>query len=276
MPPTQKDTVELDLGRGVKLKMVRIPAKGKTFWMGSPKEEPDRASDEEQHEVEFSRDFYLGVTEVIEAQYRAVMDSNPSYFCKDGEGKEEVGDLNTYDFPVENVTWKQAKEFCLKLTEKLRDGQEYRLPTEAEWEYSCRGGRSSKESFPFYLKSGPSTFLSGRQINFLYRKYPYGEGKKGTYLECTAPCGSFGGSVNEFGLYDMHGNVWEWCWDWYGKYPTERVTDPTGPVEGSERVFRGGCWGDSGMYCRAAFRFRFTPSLRGNGLGFRLARVPVR
>ena len=117
-PPPAKDTVELDLGRGVKLKMVRIPAKGKTFWMGSPKDEQYHGDDEEQHEVEFSHDFYLGVTEVTQAQYRAVMNSNPSWFCKDGGGKEKVADLNTDDFPVENMTWKQAKEFCEKHTEK--------------------------------------------------------------------------------------------------------------------------------------------------------------
>src|SRR5262249_25013635 len=150
-------------GGGVKLKMARIPAKGKTFWMGSPKGEKDRNlfedkfDAEEQHEVEFSRDYWLGVTEVTQAQYRAVMETNPSYFCKDGKGADKVAGLNTDDFPVENVSHDEAREFCRKVTEKLRDGHEYRLLTEAEWEYACRGGASSKDSSPFYLKSGPTS-----------------------------------------------------------------------------------------------------------------------
>ena len=113
--------------------------------------------------------------------------------------------------------------------------------------------RPSKDSFPFYLKSGPTSSLSGGQINF-NGTIPYGNGGKGQYLERTARCGSFPDSVNAFGLYDMHGNVWEWCEDWYGKYPTERVTDPAGPPEGSDRVFRGGGWNYGGQHCRAANR----------------------
>jgi formylglycine-generating enzyme len=273
--PTAKDTVELYLGGGVTLKMVRIPAKGKTFWMGSPKNEKEQEDDEVQHEVEFSHDYYLGVTEVTQAQYRAVMGSNPSWFSKEGKGKEEVAGMDTDDFPVESITWDEAKAFCKKVGEKLGDGQEYRLPTEAEWEYACRGGRSSKESFPFYLKNGPTSSLSGGQINF-DGNCPYGDGKKGKYLERTAAVGSFSDSVNAFGLYDMHGNVWEWCSDWYGKYPTELVTDPTGPPEASDRVFRGGCWCQDASRCRAANRNRNAPSTRLQYIGCRLARVPIR
>src|SRR5262249_7915713 len=178
------------------LKMARIPDKGKTFWMGSPKGEKDRNpfedkfDAEEQHEVEFSRDYWLGVTEVTQAHYRAIMNDNPSYFHKGGDGAEKVKDLNTDDFPVENVSHDQAREFCRKVAEKLRDGHEYRLPTEAEWEYACRGGASSKDSHPFCLKSGPTSSLSAGQINFNGNS-PYGDGKKGSYLERTARCGSF-------------------------------------------------------------------------------------
>ncbi len=278
-------TVALDLGGGVKLKMVRIPAKGKSFWMGSPKTEKERNplkellkedfDAEEQHEVEFSRDYYLGVTEVTQGQYRAIMDDNPSYFRKGGEGEKSVEGVDTDDFPVENVNWTQAKKFCEKLAEKLRDGQEYRLPTEAEWEYACRGGASSKDSVPFYLKNGPTSSLSSGQINF-NGNFPYGDGEKGKYLERTARCGSFAESMNAFGLYDMHGNVWEWCEDWYGKYPKERVKDPTGPGEGSDRVLRGGGWFDYGQSCRAAYRLGGARPRRHQYLGFRLARVPVR
>jgi formylglycine-generating enzyme required for sulfatase activity len=271
--PPAKDKVELDLGGGVKLKMVRIPAKGKTFWMGSPDGEKDRSTDEAQHEVEFSRDYYLGVTEVTQAQYRTVMGANPSCFSKEGKCKEDVAGLDTDDFPVENLTWEQAKAFCDKLGEKRGDGQEYRLPTEAEWEYACRGGRSSKDSVPFYLKSGPTSSLSGGQINFEGAR-PYGDGKPGKSLGRTAPCGSFAEDVNAFGLSDMHGNVAEWCGDWYGKYPTERVKDPSGPPGGSGQVIRGGCWNSYGQRCRAADRYnRNTPSDRSRYIGFRLARV---
>jgi len=269
-----KDTVELDLGNGVKLKMVRIPAKGKTFWMGSPKEEKDRSDDEEQHEVELSRDYYLGVTEVTQAQYRAIMGTNPSYFRKDGKGADKVAGLNTDDFPVEQVSWEDAKDFCRKVGEKLQDGQAYHLPTEAEWEYACRGGASSKDSFPFYLMGGPTSSLSGGQINFDGNN-PYGDGTKGNYLERTARCGSFAESVNGFGLYDMHGNVWEWCEDWYGEYPKGKVVDPHGPSEGSGRVYRGGSCSDDSVGCRAAFRNAYAPSLRHLNIGFRLARVSV-
>ena len=166
--------------------------------------------------------------------------------------------LNTDDFPVESVTWDQAREFCNKAEKILDDGQQYRLPTEAEWEYACRGGASSKDSFPFYLKNGPTASLSGGQINF-DGNFPYGNGKRGQALGRTARCGSFPDSVNELGLYDMHGNVWQYCSDWYREYPTERVTDPTGPLQGSGRVIRGGGWNGRGQDCRAAYRSGIAP-----------------
>jgi formylglycine-generating enzyme required for sulfatase activity len=273
-PLPVNDVVELDLGGGVKLKMVRIPAKGKTFWMGAPMKEP-RAG-EGQHEVEFSRDFYLGATEVTQAQYRAVMGSNPSYFCKDGDGKEKVAGLDTDDFPVENVTWEQAKAFCDTVGEKQKDGQLYRLPTEAEWEYACRGGDSSKDTVPFYLKSGPTSSLSSGQINF-NGNYPYGMGASGKSLERPAACGSFAESVNAFGLSDMHGNVYEWCGDSAGRHPTERVPDPTGSPKGGSRVFRGGGWTSFGDSCRASARGSlYKPSDKSSAVGLRLARVSVR
>jgi formylglycine-generating enzyme required for sulfatase activity/serine/threonine protein kinase len=276
--PEAAKEVTLDLGGGVKLKMVRIPAKGKSFWMGSPVGEKIRSEDEEQHEVEFSSDYWLGVTEVTQAQWLAVLGGkNPSYFCKDGEGAKEVKDMNTDGFPVENVTWEEAKEFCRNLTKKLDDGHEYRLPREAEWEYACRGGAAEKDSFPFYLKGGPTRSLSGGQINF-DGNVPYGNdnGSKGKNLGRTAEVGSYPEAVNAFGLYDMHGNVWEWCEDWYGEYPKGKTIDPRGPEGGLNRVIRGGSWNGYGQYCRAAIRFWRAPSYRSSSLGFRLARVPVR
>lgn len=288
----QGKEITLELPGGVKLKMVRIPAKGKKFWMGSPKTEKNRSPDEEQHEVAFSRDFYLGVTAVTQAQYRAVMKSNPSYFCKDGDGKLQVVDQNTDDFPVENVSWAEAKEFCQKVGKIIGDGQEYRLPTESEREYACRGGQPTQDNFPFYLKNGRISSLLGGQINFRgdfpYGYEPYGTAKKGQYLGRTAQCGSFPDSENELGLRDMHGNIWEWCSDWYGPYPKKPVADPkkkpatdpplmdpTGPLEGSDRVIRGGSWCNIGQDCRAAARYGSAPSLRLNFIGFRLAQGSV-
>jgi formylglycine-generating enzyme required for sulfatase activity/serine/threonine protein kinase len=275
--------VILDLGGGVKLEMALIPAKGKSFWMGSPKTEKDRNSTErerdfdaeEQHEVAFSSDYWLGATEVTQAQWLAVMGGkNPSFFCKDGKGADKVAGMNTDEFSVENVSWDEAKEFCRKLTEKLRDGHEYRLPREAEWEYACRGGDASRDSFPFYLRGGPTRSLSGGQINFWSRK-PYGDGKEGEPLGRPARVGSYPEAVNAFGLADMHGNVWEWCEDWHGEYPKGKTIDPRGPGEGSYRVVRGGSWSDNGSDCRAAARSGDAPSVRNRTVGFRLARVPV-
>jgi formylglycine-generating enzyme required for sulfatase activity len=141
------------------------------------------------------------------------------------------------------------------------------LPTEAEWEYSCRGGRSS--SNPFGI--GDGTSLSSSQANFDGNS-PYGGAGKGTYLEKTCAVGSY--PANALGLHDMHGNVWEWCSDWYGEYPAGKVSDPTGPKEGSRRVRRGGGWSDLAGGCRAARRDGIAPGDTAVDMGFRLARVP--
>lgn len=269
-------TVKLDLDGGVKLDMAFILAQGKSFWMGSPRNEERRYPNEEQHEVGFSRNFYLGVTTVTQVQWLAVMGGkNPSWFCKDGKGAEKVQGLNTDDFPVESVSWDEAKAFCEKLQAKLNDGYEYRLPTEAEWEYACRGGDTSKNSLPFYLKRGATASLSGGQINF-DGNLPYGLGEKGAFLGRTAKVGSYPDAVNAFGLYDMQGNVFQWCDDWEGEYPKEKAFDPTGPTQGDYRVTRGGSWNYFGNVSRAAMRGRIPPSNRIEWLGFRLVRVAVR
>jgi formylglycine-generating enzyme required for sulfatase activity len=180
-------------------------------------------------------------------------------------------DQDTRRFAVESVSWEDAFEFCRRLSdlpEEKRAGRLYRLPTEAEWEYSCRGGTSSLT--PFYFEA-PSTSASSTQANF-DGNYPYGGAPKGPYLQRTTTVGSY--KPNVFGLYDMHGNVGEWCHDWYGKYPTEKVTDPAGPAEGSARVIRGGSWHNHAFYCRASCRGSFEPDQRHDYLGFRLAAVP--
>jgi formylglycine-generating enzyme required for sulfatase activity len=219
-----------EVTNSIGMKLVLIP-KGK-FLMGSPKDEADREpfdkGSEEQHEVEISRPFYLGAHEVTQGQFREVMGYNPSYFSLNAKGKEGVkygvvkpgggkakvsGEKSTDAFPVENVFYDEAVEFCAKLSARSaekRDKRVYRLPTEAEWEYACRGGASTK---PFHFATGISS-LSSTQANF-DGKYPYGGAAKGPYLERTTTVGSY--KPNAFGLFDLHGNVWEWCADWYDK-----------------------------------------------------------
>jgi formylglycine-generating enzyme required for sulfatase activity len=177
-------------------------------------------------------------------------------------------------FPVENVSWEEAQEFIKKLTEleeKAGTGLTYRLPTEAEWEYACRGGAASSK--PFNLDGQPTDCLSSKDANF-NGNHSYGGADKGDYLQRTCEVGSH--KPNGYGLCDMHGNVWEWCADWYGKdyYSESPRQDPQGPKGGSRRVFRGGSWHGYGSDCRASSRGRDAPSYRLSSLGFRLAADP--
>jgi formylglycine-generating enzyme required for sulfatase activity len=278
-----------------------VPVLAGTFVMGSPKDEKQREpfakekGCEQQHEVELTKDFYLGVYEVTQKQYKEVMGYNPSFFSKDGTpaqkgiyptnkpggGKDKVKGLNTDDFPVENVSWEDAQEFLEKLNALAAERQfnvKYRLPTEAEWEYACRGGhliRDNKEKaqLPFHFKT-PSASLGSGEANF-GENFPYGQGKAGVALERTNTVGR-NGEANTLGLYDMHGNASEWCSDWYDRtyYTNSPRTNPTGPNRGSYRVHRGGCWGNRGKYCRAADRGCNAPSQRDSSVGFRVAAVP--
>jgi uncharacterized protein (TIGR02996 family) len=257
------------------MRFARIPT-GR-FLMGSSESEPDRSDNEgPAHEVQISRPFYLGVHPVTQEQYKTVMGKNPAWCSANGGGKDKVTGLDTRSFPVEQVSWKDAQTFLKKLAarqEEKEKGLKYRLPSEAEWEYACRGGLPS-QIFHF----GDS--LSSAQANF-NGAYPYGGAANGPYLERTCSVGSY--PPNAFGLFDMHGNVWEWCSDWYdadyyGKSPKE---DPPGPAKGSwraggsSRVIRGGSWNGLGGYCRSAFRNWSAPGVRGNYVGFRLAAVPA-
>ncbi len=215
------------------------------FMMGSPSNELSRASDEgPQHLVKITRGFYLSVTEVTQAQYRAIMGTNPSYF----EGE---------DNPVENVSWNDAVEFCKKLSGI--EGRAFRLPTSAEWEYACRAGTDT----PFNTRDT----IDPNQANYA-GAYAYGDGDEGVYHKRTIAVGSF--SPNAFGLYDMHGNVWEWCQDWYDAnyYSTDPTADPQGPSTGASRVLRGGSWISYPRHCRSAFRGGGAPWGRF-GIGFR-------
>jgi formylglycine-generating enzyme required for sulfatase activity len=216
--------------------------------------------------MEIKEDFEIAIHTVTQRQWQEVMGNNPSWFSRDDQGKDRVTDVKDEElklFPVEMVSWNDAQEFIKKLNEKEKGrGYLYRLPTEAEWEYACRGGATSEEecSHHFYFDK-PSNDLSSTQANF-DGNYPFGKGEKGPFLRRTTKVGSY--APNKSGLYDMHGNVWQWCADLY---------DPT---QGSDRVFRGGGWDDGGTDCRAALRRGDAPSSRFNDLGFRLARVPVR
>jgi sulfatase modifying factor 1 len=247
----------------VGMKFARIPA-GK-FLMGSPATEEHRGSDETLHEVVITREFQLGVHEVTQEQYKTVMGTNPSFFCKEGKGKERIaGKQTTGDHPVESVSWLQAVEFCKKLGEmkkELEEKRTYRLPTEAEWEYACRAG--TKQAFHY------GNSLDSYKANFNGLIYAsYGVPKAGPFFRCPVKIGDY--DPNAFGLFDMHGNVQEWCADWYGPYDPDAKEDPQGPKEGTERVLRGGGWPHSGKSLRSAVRNHLSPGEATYSAGFRV------
>ncbi len=207
-----------------------------SFLMGSPPDEKERQDDERQHRVTLSQGFWIGKYELTQEQWESVMGSNPSRF---------KGSRN----PVESVSWEDCQAFIKKLNED--SGGSYRLPTESEWEYACRAGTTTAYGF-----GSSSANLS------TYAWYDSNSGRK------THPVG--GKKANAWGLHDMHGNVWEWCSDWFGDYPSGPVTDPKGPDSGSERVERGGTWYYYHGYARSANRSRDLPEPTFNHLGFRL------
>jgi formylglycine-generating enzyme required for sulfatase activity len=228
------------------MKLVLIPAG--EFLMGSPDPDTDASSDEKpQHRVRITRSFYLGMYEVTQSQYFAVTGENPSWLRGSG------------DLPVERVSWEDAQAFCAKLNERemeqLRGGI-YRLPTEAEWEYACRAGATTRFSFGDADTSvGAYGWFYGNSAS---KTHPVGQKRP-----------------NAWGLFDMHGNVWEWCWDGYdGKYyATSPGIDPLGPSGAADRVIRGGSWRDDPRNGWAASRIGYAPGYREDFLGFRVARV---
>jgi uncharacterized protein (TIGR02996 family) len=211
--------------------------------------------------MEMAHEFYLGVHPVTQQQWQDIMGSNPSGFSRTGQGRErveKVADADLEQFPVEMVSWEDAQEFIREVQERDRSpgGWLYRSPTEEEWEYACRGAARSPEdcSFHFYLDR-PANDLSSDQANFDGNR-PAGSAAKGPYLERTTKVCSY--QPNRLGLYDLHGNVWEW----------------TDSVEDTGRVCRGGSWLLPGFYCRVVSRFLSAPSRRCDSLGFRLALTP--
>jgi formylglycine-generating enzyme required for sulfatase activity len=219
------------------------------FLMGSPEDEPERVDDEDEHEVTLTKGFWLGVTQVTQAFYEAVTGKNSSHF----QGQDQ---------PVERVSWEDAWGMTRHLN-SVKPGLALRLPTEAEWEYACRAGTTT----PFHFGSNITT----DQVNYRGTA-PYNNGEKGEYRGQTVEVNALPG--NAWGLRQMHGNVWEWCEDWYGEYSGQSQIDPQGPESGSNRVIRGGSWLVNGRDCRSASRYWWGPSFRRWSLGFRLAAGP--
>jgi formylglycine-generating enzyme required for sulfatase activity len=262
--PARGQGAAKEVTNSIGMKLVLVPP-GK-FVMGSPATEAEREAGEDQHEVAITRPFYLGAHTVTQGQFAKVMGKNPSFFQpRNGGGP---------DHPAEQVRWREAREFCTKLSalpEEKRAGRTYRLPSEAEWEYACRAGTTT----PFNV----GDTLSSKQANF-NGNFPYGGAEKGPFLRRTAKVGSY--PPNAWGLYDMHGNVYEWCNDWYDPdyYKKSPKENPKGPEKGVVPtgfrsdffvVVRGGCWLDEGRACRSGRRFRLQQSEPYRWTGFRVA-----
>lgn len=222
--------------------------------MGSPKDEEGRDDDETQHRVTLTRGFWLAKTECTQGQWESEMGENPSEF-------------RGTDLPVERVSWFKVQDWLWKMSQRhpLPTGWKWGLPTEAQWEYACRAGTQTPFSFGYELDSRAANFDGS---------YPYGTSEKGPALERTSKAGNY--PANPWGLHDMHGNVWEWCADWYGDYEDGPVTDPTGSKLEGFPVHRGGSWNLTARHCRsAARRDGVVPGDdRHNDLGFRPAAVP--
>jgi len=232
------------------MKFVLI-SKGK-FLMGAPDGEPGRLDRELQHEVTISKDFYLGVTEVTQEQMKLVKgmkyENYPFFHRENREGDNKP-------LPAEQIDWRTAEEFCWKLSRATAEREAnrfYRLPTEAEWEYACRAG--SRTAYYFGDSEASLTEHGWYSENSERNTHPVGQGKP-----------------NAWGLYDMHGNVSEWCSDWYGPYPKGPVTNPRGPELGTYRVLRGGSWLDRASRCRSASRNAGAPETANDVRGFRVA-----
>jgi formylglycine-generating enzyme required for sulfatase activity len=231
---------KLDLAKVVatiEKEMMLIPA-GK-FMMGSPATEKGRSDNETQHEVTLTKPFYMGKYEVTQEQWEAVMGNNPN-----GTKGSKL--------PVTDVSWNDCQEFIKKLNAKTAGG--YRLPTEAEWEYSCRSGTTTAYSFGNNITPKDANYIDSKIVK-------------------SVTVGSY--KPNAFGIYDMHGNVWEWCEDWYDPFLQRgEVIDPKGPATGKSRVLRGGSFKDNVSFARSSMRDFITPTFRNGSDGFRLARTP--
>ncbi len=232
LPAPEPDAPPKEVTNAVGMALRRIPAGGKV-----------------------TTAFYLGVHEVTQGQYKKVTGKNPSWFRPGGGGKARVRGLDTATFPVEMVSWGDAVAFCRRLSElpeEKKAGRSYRLPTEAEWEHACRAGTATEFSCGDQLSSDEANF---------HGYYPYGGAEKSTYLGRTSRVGAY--AANAWGLFDMHGNVWEWCADWLD-------------AGRQRRVIRGGSWYGGGRLCRSGHRAGADPTERYYNIGFRVAAEVVR
>lgn len=228
------------------LRLVRIAAG--EFEMGSPADEAGREAQEVLHRVRITHPYYLGATEVTQAQWAAVVGTRPSWFASCGG-----------DCPVERVSWNDVQVFLRELGRI--SGLPFRLPTEAEWEYACRAGTAS----PF----STGATLSSAQANFDGR-YPYPGSPPGSFVGRPTPAATY--APNRWGLFDLHGNVWEWCADDFCPYADGPVSDPAGSCAADLRVIRGGSWTFNADSARCAVRYTHRPQDKGPSLGFRLVR----
>ena len=227
-----------------------------TFQMGSPDGEHERQGNERQHEVTLTEGYWMAETACTQVLWQALMDEQPSHFKSDTR-------------PVEQVSWEQVQGFIDKLNELLASGgllplgQRFRLPSEAEWEYACRAGTTTPFSF--------GENISPEQVNY-DGSFPYRKGEHGLDRQETVEVASL--PPNPWGLFEMHGNVWEWCQDWLGDYSSGPATDPAGPAHGERRVLRGGSWFYFARRVRSAQRYGYHPGFRHRSIGFRLASGP--
>jgi eukaryotic-like serine/threonine-protein kinase len=239
-----------DLGNGISLTMLEIPAG--SFMMGSPaSEEESQDNEKPQHRVNLKA-FYLGQTEVTQAQYQAIMGTNPSHF----KGAE---------LPVEQVSWLNAKEFCEKLSQKT--GKTYSLPSESQWEYACRAGTTTPFTFGETITTDVANYDGSNS---------YGEAPKGIYRRKTTAVNTF--PPNVFGLFDMHGNVWEWCLDTWHNYAGAPIDGSAwkSQNENDNPVLRGGSWYFNPRNCRSAYRFNSFPDYQNYNYGFRVCLAVAR
>ena len=230
------------------MEFVLIPAG--TFIMGSPDDEPHRNKSEVQHQVTISKPFYMQTTEVTLRQWRGLMGKK---FFRHRKGKGNM--------PVVRVSWFDCEDFIKKLNE--RNEGTYRLPTEAEWEYACRAGTTTAYSWGMNIDCNKAMYGSWKDCKESIKS-------RGFSPDGPAPVKSH--PPNLWGLYDMHGNLWEWCQDWYGDYPVVAVVDPRGPDSGTYKVRRGGSWFKYGYSCRSANRAYAHPAVRFKTTGFRVVR----
>ena len=223
-----------------------------SFMMGSPLDEPERTKEETQHKVTLTRGFYIQTTEVTQDQWQKVMGTDVRR-QRDKAGRSWQLRGEGPGFPMYYVSWNDARDFAGKIN-RMEDTDKYGLPFEAQWEYACRAGTRKPYS------SGRSEIVLGE-----YAWFSTNAGMSARRVAKKKP--------NAWGLHDMHGNVWEWCEDWYGEYPTDTIADPAGPSSGTFRVLRGGSWSSHSSLCRSAFRDKNVPDEANFNFGFRLVRA---